>query len=301
MSYLIPSDYKKQIQSTNLAQVIRGDATIQTAAEDTAIDEASSYLVQKYDLATELQDTPQWDGTEVYKAGNRVFLDAPAYVAATSYDTGAYVTFTVGAGMAAVTSIYKALQDGITGAWDATKWKLVCPQYQIFNAKYPAPIFNMQGSYIIGSPVFWKGNTYVCLIASRQFSSDTVLQFTNLSNIPYSNIFPDDPAQGPQYWGTPTPFTIPANTDILNTTFWLPGDNRCKQLVTYLVDIALYHMHSAVAPQVVPVQREKRYDDAIKWLNKAAKGDITASLPLLQPIQGRRNRYGGQIKNNNSW
>lgn len=301
MSYLIPSDYKKQIQVGNLIQVIRGDATIQTAGEETAIDEASSYLVQKYDLVTELQDTPQWNSAETYKAGNRVFMDAAPYAIGSTYNTNAYVAFTVGAGITASTSIYKALQDGITGAWDATKWKLVCPQYQIFNAIYPAPLFNMQGSYIIGSPVFWKDKTYSCLIASRQFSNETALQFTNLTNLPYSNIFPDDPVQGFQYWGSPTIYGVPINTDILNTSFWQPGDNRCKQLVTYLVDIALYHMHSAVAPATVPELREKRYDDAIKWLNKAAKGDVTASLPLKQPIQGRRNRYGGQIKNNNSW
>lgn len=301
MSYLIASDYKKQIQASNLAQVIRSDATIQSAAEETAIEEASSYLVQKYDLAAELQDTPQWDGTEAYKASNRVFLDFPAYVAATTYNTGAYVTFTVGAGMLALTSVYKGLQDGITGTWDATKWNLVCPQYQIFNAIYPAPLFNLQGQYIIGSPVFWKDKTYACLVASRHFSEETVLQFTNLSNIPYGNIFPDDPAQGFNYWGSPTSYEIPANTDILNKTYWQSGDNRSKQLVTYLIDIALYHMHSAIAPQSVPAVREKRYDDAITWLNKVAKGGATASLPTKQPIQGRRNRYGGQIKNNNSW
>lgn len=300
MSYLIPSDYKKQIQAGNLGQVIRSDATIQSAAEQTAIDEASSYLVQKYDLATELQDTPAWDPTLTYKAGGRVYLDAPAYVAANTYDTGAYTTFNAGT-PGASTSVYKALQDGITGTWDGTKWKLICPQYQIFNAIYPQPIFNLHGCYVIGNPVFWKDYTYVCLTASWIFTGETILQFTNLGNIPYSNVFPDNPAQGPNYWGTKTSYAIPAATDILNTAYWAMGDNRCQQLVTYLIDIALYHMHSAIAPANVPDLRQKRYDDAVQWLNRAAKGVVTASLPVKQPIQGRRNRYGGQIKNNNSW
>lgn len=301
MSYLIPSDYKKQIQAGNLAQVIRSDRTIQDAAEQTAIEEASSYLVQKYDLAAELQDSPLWDKTEAYKAGNRVYLDAPAYVAATTYNTGAYVTFTVGTGVTAATSVYKALQDGITGAWDATKWNLVCPQYQMFKAIYPKPLFSLQGFYRVGDQVLWKDNKYTCLVQTRMPSDETVLQFTNIVNVPYSNVFPDNPSQGFVYWGSPTAYEVPVNTDILNTTFWQSGDNRCKQLVTYLIDIALYHMHAAIAPNNVPELREKRYDDAIRWLNKAAKGDVTAALPLLQPRQGSRNRYGGQIKNNNSW
>ncbi|HWB92100.1 MAG TPA: phage protein Gp36 family protein, partial [Puia sp.] len=116
-----------------------------------------------------------------------------------------------------------------------------------------------------------------------------------------TNIFPDDVNQGAQYWGAGSTYAVPANTDILDITYWQMGDNRCQQLKTYLVDIALYHMHSAIAPKNVPELREKRYDDAVKWLKAAGRGDVTASLPLLQPRQGSRNRYGGQIKNNNSW
>lgn len=301
MSYLIPSDYKKQIQAGNLAEIMRSDATIQADAEQTAIDEARSYLVQKYDLTTELQDTPEWDPTLVYKVTNRVYLDADPYNTGSTYNTGAYVAFTVGSGIGAVTSIYKANQDGITGTWDATKWTLAAPQYQIFSTKYPYPLFQLTGYYRPGDQVFWKDNVYTCQVETRRPSDDTILQFTNLSNIPYSNVFPDDVNQGVTYWGTGTPYTVPVNTDILNTTYWQLGDNRCQQLKTYLVDIALYHMHSAVAPRAVPELREKRYDDAIRWLKAASRGDVTASLPLLQPRQGSRNRYGGQIKNNNSW
>jgi hypothetical protein len=301
MGYLIPSDYKKTIQSGNLSQVIRSDQTTQADAEQTAIEEASSYLVQKYDLATEFEDTPAWDKANTYDARNRVFLDAPAYNTGTTYNTGAYVTFTIGSGPAASTSVYKALQDGITGAWDATKWKMVCPQYQVFNVKLPKPLFNLQGYYRPGDQVFWRDKIYTCLVETRRPSDETILQYTNLDNVPYNNVFPDDLLNGPAYWGAGTSYQVAINTDILDGTYWQPGDNRCKQLVMYLVDIALYHMHAAVAPQNIPDLRVKRYDDAIRWLNKAAKGDVTANLPVLQPRQGSRNRYGGQIKNNNSW
>jgi hypothetical protein len=51
MSYLITSDYKKQIQSDNLSQITGNDTSILNSAELTAIEETQSYLVQKYDLS----------------------------------------------------------------------------------------------------------------------------------------------------------------------------------------------------------------------------------------------------------
>lgn len=301
MGYLIPSDYKKTIQASNLAQVIRNDLTTLADSEQTAIGEAISYLVQKYDLEAELQNTPAWEKAEAYKATNRVYLDAPIYNTGSTYNTGDYVTFVTGSGMSAFTNVYKALVDSITGGWDAAKWKLICPQFQMFNAALPKPLFNLRGYYRVGDQVFWKDMTYTCLTQTRTPSDETMLQYTNIQNIPYSNVFPDNPSDGFVYWGSATLYEISANTDILNTTYWQVGDSRCKQLVTYLVDIALYHAHAAITPNNVPEVRIKRYDDAIRWLNKAAKGDVTAALPLLQPRQGSRNRYGGQIKNNNSW
>ncbi len=48
MSYLVLNDYKKQIQSDNLNQVISSDTTILSAAALTAQAEAISYLIQNY-------------------------------------------------------------------------------------------------------------------------------------------------------------------------------------------------------------------------------------------------------------
>jgi hypothetical protein len=45
----------------------------------------------------------------------------------------------------------------------------------------------------------------------------------------------------------------------------------------------------------------KRYDDAKAWLKAAGRGDITANLPIIQPTTGARIRYGGNVKNINSY
>lgn len=296
MSYLIPSDYKKQIQTDNLNQVIGSDTTILSAAERTAVEEASSYLVQKYLLTQELTDLFQWDKTIVYNAGGRVFLDAPMFVftSTVSYTAADYVQYQA--------KIYKALVNIASAAsWNPADWAYVCEQYQVFNAVLPKPAFDYQAPYKTGDQVFYKNKVYTAQRSAIQFDDSALLQFGQIKNIPYPNVFPDDPAQGIAYWGTGTAYAVPANTDILNTTYWAMGDTRSQQMVTYLIDMTLYHVHCRIAPRNIPDLRVKRYDDAISWLKKCANGDVTPNLPVLQPRQGARIRFGGNIKNANSY
>jgi hypothetical protein len=52
----------------------------------------------------------------------------------------------------------------------------------------------------------------------------------------------------------------------------------------------------------VPEQRRINYEDSIAKLKGFADGDTTnIKLPLIQPKQGARIRYGGNVKNNNSY
>ena len=70
----------------------------------------------------------------------------------------------------------------------------------------------------------------------------------------------------------------------------------------FMVDIVLYHINSRVSPRNIPQIRMDRYDAAISWLKNVAKGDdITADIPVKQPKQGSRNRYGGNVKNINTY
>lgn len=84
---------------------------------------------------------------------------------------------------------------------------------------------------------------------------------------------------------------------------WIPltfkkGDSRSQQLVSAMIDISLYHIHSRIAPRNIPDLRVKRYDDAIKWLKDANAGTVTPNLPLLQPYKSRI-RWGSNTKSNN--
>lgn len=73
----------------------------------------------------------------------------------------------------------------------------------------------------------------------------------------------------------------------------LAGDyNGIKTVIQRLVDIMLYHAHSRVMPDNVPEVREKRYNNAINWLEKVASGYIAPSLPIKEQDPTTPLRYG---------
>jgi hypothetical protein len=291
MSYLIPRDFNKIIQQDNLNQVIGSDTSVLFSAELTAIAEAKSYLVQKYDTSQELIDTPKWDNSVTYKAGARVYLDAPVY-STIAYSVGVIVTY-VGNEYKCKTAIT------VPGVWDATNWTLLCPQYQIFYVNYPYPRFNYQSIYSRNDQIFYNGYVWTSISDSFGYDHQSYLQLGNTTGQPYNNTFPDA-EHGSQYWTRGAAYLLPAAVDIMDVR-WIMGDNRDQQLVTYIIDIALYHVHSRIAPRNIPDLRVKRYDDAVKWLKMCAKGDVTAEMPVIQPRSGGRVRFGGNVKQINSY
>ena len=56
------------------------------------------------------------------------------------------------------------------------------------------------------------------------------------------------------------------------------GVDRDAQLVNYICDLALYHMHSRIAPRNIPQLRQDRYENAISWLKMCGMGDVTPKL-----------------------
>jgi hypothetical protein len=293
MAYIIPSDYLRTIQDANLQQVINSNPVIQDGAELAAQAEAISYLRQKYDVSREFTNTTKWDRTAPYSAADRVYLNAPAYAAANTYNIN---DLTLVSGQ-----VYSCNTNGTTGTFDPLNWDLVGGQYDIYSALLPFPLFNLERYYSVGDQVYWNGSTYTCLIATPLLDHDTALQYRTYANIPYANIYPDDSRQGVIYWGVGVPYMIAAGTDINNAAFWVSTDTRDQQMVQYFVDITLYHLHSRISPRNIPQLRIDRYNHAIDWLKMCAVGDVTPALPLLSPKQGNRIRWGSNVKNINSY
>ena len=171
----------------------------------------------------------------------------------------------------------------------------------LYFAAYPAPIFNYGGLYNIGDKVFWKDKVYTAKVQTPLLDHDTALQYREIQNIPLANPAPDDPQNGVAYWGVGVAYSVAAGTLLTNATYWTLGDTRDQQMVLYLIDVTLYHVHARIAPRNIPDLRVKRYDDAIAWFKMCAKGEVTPALPLLQPSQGNRIRFGGGIRNINTY
>ena len=171
----------------------------------------------------------------------------------------------------------------------------------IYTAITPAPAFNFSGVYRLNDTVFWKNRVYTCKVATTQITHEVALQYGSYQNIPYTNVAPNDPVNGLQYWGGGTAYSVPVNTALNNTTYWALTDNRDAQMVMFIVDVALFHLHSRIAPRNIPELRIKRYEAAVIWFQACAEGKVTPALPLIQPKQGNRIRYGGNVKLSNNY
>ena len=294
MSYLIAKDLSRAIQSDNLSQIIGGDVSISAAAQLTAQEEAITFLSQKYDTASEFTDTNVWDPLVIYKAADRVYLDAAAYDSSKTYALTAMALYNG--------SVYRCTT-AVTApeTFAPGKWASLGKQYDIFFAKYPVVVFNIQAGYQVGEVVYWKGKKYSARTKTNFLGHDAALQFGSTDNIPYPNYFPDDVVNGTKQWTSLGAYTVAAGTLPTNTTYWVAGDNRSQAMVMYIIDIALYHLHSRIAPRNIPDLRVKRYDDAIANLKGYAKGTTTANLTRIQPPQGNRIRWGSGIKNVNNY
>lgn len=311
MGYLIPYDYLVLIQDANLQQIITSTPRIRIEAENAAQAEAISYLRQKYDTTLELKDTTVWDFTAPYSALDRVYLDASTYVPASTYNTNDLTLYSG--------NVYQCLENGVTGAFNVTKWDLLGAQYDVYYSLPPYSYFDLYKVYEVGDKVFYKNNVYTCLVGTVLLDHETGLQYRLTQNLPYANVFPDDPQSGAAYWSLDEAYIVPAATAINNEAFWSATDNRDQQLRQKLCEITLFHLHKRIAPRNIPqlridaymgaendrsiVDGEIRYPvySALGWLQACARGEVTPNLPLLQPKQGNRIRFGGNVKNINSY
>lgn len=84
--------------------------------------------------------------------------------------------------------------------------------------------------------------------------------------------------------------------------FGAAGADRSALIVTYMVDITLYTVHSRHGRVQMSQKRVDRYAQAIEWLKAISKGSITADLPLL-PVTDRKGglKWGSAPRQEMSW
>ena len=274
MSYLILQDYKKLIQSDNLSQIIGADYSLVTQMQLAAQAEVVSYLRQKYLTSAEFTDTAIYNYNLTYYGKNRVYFDAPAFSTTSTYALHSLTLY--------LGNVYKnTIAITVAGAWNPAKWVLLGAQYDILYIGLDSPEWDYYATYQVGDDVWYADKTYTCVVA-------------NLSV---------QPNEHPEFWGTGTTYSRTGNSLIEGDAAWIKADNRNQQMVNMMIDVALFHLHSRIAPRNIPDLRVKRYDDAVAWLKNCSRGtDITADLPLIQPKSGQRIRYGSRlVKQNNNY
>lgn len=83
------------------------------------------------------------------------------------------------------------------------------------------------------------------------------------------------------------------------------GAQRNPIVVTYLIDLTLYHLFSRIDGRRIPELRIDRYNNAIMWLDKVAEGKLTPDLPALtvdgETVQTNFRMGNSQDKLTNVW
>ena len=272
--FLIPTDYDKLIQANNLNQLVSNDLTQKVKMELAAQAEMTSYLTQRYDVTKVFQDTNSFNFSSTYLAGNWVYLDGQLFDNAIVY---AINTFVLSAGNVYFKNSYTTGYVASIPPSNTTYFTLLGKQYDFFYVFYPYPNFDIRTTYLASDKVFWKDKIYTSISGALGF-------------------FPDNSF----FWSSGVPFSVTA-TMPSDATKWKAGDNRNQQIVLFLVDMTLYHLHRRIAPRDIPQHRIDAYDSAVCWLKMAGRGEITADLPLIVQDQGNRIRYGSNPRNINSY
>jgi len=63
--------------------------------------------------------------------------------------------------------------------------------------------------------------------------------------------------------------------------FGYAGSSRPMDLVMRMIDVVLYHLHTSVVTRATPAKVEKRYNDAVSWMNKINGGELDPDFPKI--------------------
>lgn len=272
------TDYNRQIQEANLAQILQEDDSVRYYAEQAAQSEMISYLAQRYITSKIFTDTTEFDISTTYYGKNLIEYTEAEFSVQTTYVADDRVSYKG--------NIYKNIL-GCTGVLPtfATNWTKITEDKALYYAKTPEVEYSHTTQYSQGDLVWYNDVVYTALVDTTGHLPTDTSYWSAGASYSFDGIYPED------------------------TAYWTKGDNRNQQIVMYLIDITLYHLHSRINPRNVPELRAVRYDGmnalqtggAIGWLKKIASGDITADLPVIIPEQGVSIRYGSVTKNTNTY
>jgi hypothetical protein len=339
MGYLVYNDYALTIQEFAFKQWIASNDAYRLQAEPRAEAKIKEFLTQKYDLTTEFDDTNIYADAFRYKAWDLVQLNYSAWVLG-NYTVGQFVSYTDGNVYRCIlNTTSNQIPTNIT-YWILIGAQLgltyIDLPYPLFDLKtvynvsdrvyWKGKIYQcLQQTQLPTHASVLQDVTYANVQPYNTFPDDAI----NGKNVwgvgvPYSviGIYPNFVATKGTWTGL-TAYVqfdtvvyngvlwqaLKANTnkipgdDITNwqSITWVVGDNRNQSIIDVYVALTLWYLAFRVAPNVLPKWVQSKYELSLSWLQQAADGTITLDVPEKQPYKGARIRYGGNIKQNNSW
>jgi hypothetical protein len=261
-------DYLRVIKSDTIDQVIESNQQVRLDVEQAAQTEMISYLAQRYIVGEVFTDTTVFSISATYRGKNLVEFTADAYDTGSTYNADDYALHSG--------SVYKCNADSTTGTWNASKWDLVCLDKTLYYAKLNHSEWDSDSIYAKNAVVWYQNYAYTAKQANTNILPSDTNYWTKGSEYTFTTHYPDD------------------------TAYWTKGDNRNQQIVLFLIDICLYHLHSRINPRNIPDLRKERYNGndpmdrggAIGWLKSVAHGNVMADLPQIIAQQGMSMRSG---------
>jgi hypothetical protein len=259
--FLRDKDYQRALSDDDhLLELILENKTIRQDIELASQGTMRSYLLQRYDVDRVFAHTKIYNCSETYKAGNLVEYSEPEFLNTKSYLQGDRISRN--------NQILEAKTNLAPSVFNAANWSFVCDDKELFSVKYPHQEFDYKDQYEQGSKVWYRDRVYT---STRRVSG----------------VFPTDT----EIWGAGVPFSVTAKLPT-DTTVFEQGDNRYQLLVTYLLDIIIYHFGSKILYRNFPVFRQDRFNMATDWLKAVSGGIVNAEMIKKQPEQGLPMRSG---------
>lgn len=339
MGYLVLNDYILTIQEFAFKQWIASNDLLRLQAEPRAQAKIKEYLVQKYDTSTEFSDTTIYSDSKTYQANALVQLNYAAW-ATGNYTVGQFVSYTDGNVYRCKLNTTANQMPTDTNYWIliGSQLELTYIQYPypVFDSKsyynvgdrvfWKGKIYQcLVSTPLPNHTAQLQSVTYNAIPPKNIFPDDKINGvFVWGAGIPYSitGIYPNFQATQGTWSGlttynpTDTVFyngvlwqalklnlnKIPGD-DITNwqSITWVDGDNRNQSIVEIYVYIVLKKLSPRISPQVLPKWIDTEYQRILNTLQDYAEGNITLDMPENQPSSGARIRFGGNVKQNNSW
>jgi len=305
--YLRKVDYSPIIQngqlSNQLLDPLNAGTNQRIFAETWAIGKIYESIEQRFDLAFEITPTLPYDYYKTYYAGDRVCIDFDEWVAPaeeTSYLFGnCVIKNDIG---------YFCVQPNNSATFRPEDWVRIGKKDDVYYIPYPYPIFRLEpeqqrgiftaGYYKKDDKVWWANKVWTAKQETVLIDDAAYIQFQYINNIPPANTFPNAKG-GDLFWTDDGEYSFTGTLEEPNYPsigVWKLGDNRNAILVSSLIDLSLWRLHSRISPQNIPALRESNKNATFQWLKDIKDGRINLDIEPLQPQQGLNLTWGSKPK-----